>query len=82
METASWILVIILASFLAIFLALSIILVVKLIKLTNEAKKIVITSQGIASKADDIVDSVKDMTSIGGLVKKIVNSYTKHKPNK
>lgn len=82
METASWILVIILASFLAIFLALSIVLVVKLIKLTNEAKKIIITSQGIASKADDIVDSVKDMTSIGGLVKKIVNSYTKHKPNK
>ena len=41
----------------------------KLIHLADEAKKIVITGQSIATKTDDIVDNVKGMTSIGGIVK-------------
>ena len=49
--------------------------------MTKEAKKIIITGQGIAEKADDIAENVKDMSSIGGLVKRFVNSYTK-KDNK
>ena len=41
----------------------------KLIHLADEAKKIVITGQSIATKTDDIVDNVKGMTSVGGIVK-------------
>ena len=41
-----------------------------------QAKKIVIQSQDIAEKADDIVGNVRDMTTVGGLVKHFVNAYT------
>ncbi len=80
--TATWILVIFLSIALLFFLILAIVLLFKLISITKEAKKIIITGQGIAEKADDIVDNVKDMTSLGGLVKTFVNSYTKRKNNK
>ena len=73
MNIAEWILVIMLAIALFIFLVAGIVLVIKLINLANEAKKIVITSQGIAEKADDIVDNVKGMTSVGGIVKNFAN---------
>ena len=76
MNTAEWILVIILAVTLLVFLIIGIILFVKLIGLTNEAKKVVQTGQQIAAKADDVVDNVKDLTSVGGLVKAFVNRYT------
>lgn len=81
METATWILVIFLSVTLLLFLILAIVLVAKLIGITKEVKKIVITGQGIAEKADDIVDNVKDLSTIGGLVKFFVDSYTKHKVN-
>lgn len=77
METPAWILVIFLSCALLIFLVVAIILVIKLIGVTKEVKKIVITGQGIATKADDIVDNVRDMSTIGGLVKHFVSSYTK-----
>lgn len=69
MNTAEWILVIMLAISLLVFLILAIVLVIKLIYLADEAKKIVATGQGIAAKADDIVGNVKGMTSVGGIVK-------------
>ncbi len=73
MELATWILVIFLSVTLFIFLVVAIILAIKLIKLAGEANKIVQTSQSIASKADDIVDNVKGMTSVGGIVKTFAN---------
>lgn len=82
METSAWILVFILSFTLLLFLILAIVLTIKMISIANEVKKIVLTSQQIATKADNIVDNVKDMTSVGGLVKTLVNSYNKHKPNK
>ena len=82
MNTAEWILVMFLSVALLVFLVVSIILVVKLIGVTKEVKKIVITGQGIADKADDIVENVKDMSSVGGLVKTFVNKYTKSKEHK
>ena len=82
METPAWILVIFLSVALLVFLVLAIVLTAKLIGVTKEVKKIVIKGQGIAEKADGIVDNVKDMTSIGGLVKTFVNKYTKGKGNK
>ena len=77
METSAWILVIFLSCALLLFLILAIILTIKLINITKEIKKIVITGQGIAEKADDIADNVRDMSSVGGLVKYFVNLYTK-----
>ncbi len=75
METPAWILVFILSGMLFLFLLLFIILLVKLIGVTKEAKKIMIQGQGIAEKADDIAGNVRDMTTIGGLVKTFVDNY-------
>ena len=73
----TWILVVILSIVLLVFLILGIILLAKLISMTKEVRKIIITGQGIAEKADDIADNVKDMSSVGGLVKHFVDMYTK-----
>ncbi len=73
MNVATWILVIMLSIALLIFLIAGIILAIKLIRLTEEAQKIVTTGQSIATKADDIVDNVKGMTSVGGIVKTFAN---------
>lgn len=69
MNVAEWILVTFLSITLLVFLIVGIILLIKLIRLADEAQKIVMTGQGIAAKADDIVDNVKGMTSVGGIVK-------------
>ena len=82
METPAWILVIILSATLFVFLVVGIVLIVKLINFLAEAKKIVLTGQSIAEKADDVVDNVKDMTSVGGLVKTFVERYNNGKGKK
>lgn len=69
MEIATWILVVMLSVALLIFLIAGIVLAIKLIQVTEEAKKVIATGQQIATKADDIVDNVKGMTSVGGIVK-------------
>ena len=69
MNVAEWILVAFLSVALLCFLIVAIVLAVKLLHLADEAKKIVITGQSIATKTDDIVDNVKGMTSVGGIVK-------------
>lgn len=74
MELATWILVIFLSVTLFIFLVVGIILMIRLIGITKEANKIVLQGQGIAEKADDIADNVRDMTTVGGLVKHFVNN--------
>ena len=73
MNVAEWILVVMLSVALLIFLIAGIVLAIKLIRLTEEAQKIVTTGQQIATKADDIVDNVKGMTSVGGIVKTFAN---------
>ena len=75
METPAWILVFILSITLFIFLLVGIILLIKLIGVTKEAKKIVLQGQNIAEKADDIADNVRDMTTVGGLVKYFTENY-------
>lgn len=75
LTTAEWIIVMFLAAALLVFLILSIILLAKLIDITKDAKKIIATSQDIANKADDVVGNVKDMTSIGGIVKTFASQY-------
>lgn len=73
MNVAEWILVVLLSVTLLIFLITAIVLIIKLIFLAEEAKKIIQTGQGIAAKADDIIDNVKGMTSVGGIVKTFAN---------
>ncbi len=75
MNVAEWILVVILSVTLFIFLIVGIILFVKLIKIANEAKKVVIKGQEIAEKTGDVVENVKGMTSVGSLVKNFVDKY-------
>jgi len=82
MNVAEWILVAFLSTALLVFLILAIVLVVKLIDVTREVKKIVVKGQDIADKADDIAGNMRDMSSVGGLVKTFVNKYTKSKDNK
>ncbi|MBR3256426.1 hypothetical protein IKG10_02020 [Candidatus Saccharibacteria bacterium] len=75
MNVAEWIIVVILSITLIIFLIVGIILLVKLIDLVKEAKKIVAKGQDIADGANGIVSNVKGMTSIGGTVGMFVDDY-------
>lgn len=79
MNVAEWILVVILAITLLIFLIVGIILMLRLLDLTDEAKKVVIKSQDIASNANDVVSNVRGMTSIGGVVQSFVDTYVEPK---
>ena len=75
MNTAEWILVAILSITLFIFLIVGIILVVKLIGVSKEIKKVVIEGQDIAKNTNGIVSNVKGMTAIGGTVEMFVDRY-------
>ena len=75
MNIAEWILVVILSLTLLAFLITGIVLLVMLINLSKEAKKVVVESQDIAKNANGIVSNVRGMTSIGGTVELFVNKY-------
>lgn len=96
MDVAEWIIVGILSTTLFIFLIVAIILTIKLIKLSKDAKKIIATSQGIVEKADlmandmgnivdgvdNIVDNVKGLTSVGGIVKTFAGRVVENQERK
>ena len=75
MNTAEWILVAILSLTLLVFLIIGIVLLVKLIGLSKEVKKVVIEGQDIAKNTNNIVSNVKGMTSIGGTMEMFVDKY-------
>ena len=79
MNTAEWIIVVILSVTLFIFLVCGIVLVIKLISLSKEVKEVVIEGQDIAKNTNGIVSNVKGMTSIGGTVEMFVDKYIKPK---
>lgn len=79
MNTAEWIIVAILSITLFVFLVVGIVLFIKLIDLTKEAKEVVIESQDIAKNTNGIVSNVKGMTSIGGTVEMLVDKYVNPK---
>ena len=88
MTTAEWIIMVILAVTLFVFLIVAIVLGIKLIGLSKEIKKFTIKGQNIADKTGDVVDNVgdvvadaggvvnnvKDLTSFGTLVKNFVRN--------
>ena len=75
MNVAEWILVVILSVTLLIFLIVGIVLIFKLIDISNEVKKIVIEGQDIARNANGVVTNVRGMTSIGGTMEAFINKY-------
>ena len=79
MNVAEWILVVILSVTLFIFLVVGIILMVKLLGIADEAKRVVIKSQDIAENANGVVSNVRGMTSIGGVVQTFVDKYVEPK---
>lgn len=79
MNVAEWILVAILSITLFIFLIVGIILVVKLIGISKEVKKVVVEGQDIAKNANGIVSNVKGMTSFGGTVQMFMDKYVNPK---
>ena len=86
MNVAEWILVVILCVTLFIFLVVGIVLMVKLLGLAEETRKVVEKSQDIAEDAKGVVNNVKGMTSFGGAVETFVDKYLEprikaYKPN-
>lgn len=79
MNVAEWILVVILSVTLFIFLIVGIVLIVKLIGVSKEVKKVVVEGQDIAKNTNGIVSNVKGMTSIGGTVEMFVDKYVNPK---
>ena len=79
MNVAEWILVAILSVTLFIFLIVGIILLVKLIGLTKEVKKVVEEGQDITKNANGIVSNIKGMTSLGGAIQALVDKYINSK---
>ena len=54
---------------------LGIVLIIRLLDLSKEVKKVVIEGQDIAKNTNGIVTNVKGMTSIGGTVEMFVDRY-------
>ena len=75
MNTAEWILVVILSLTLFVFLVCGIVLVIKLIDLSKEMKEVIVEGQDIAKNANGIVSNVKGMTAIGGTMEMFVDKY-------
>ena len=78
-NVAEWIIVAILSITLFIFLVVGIVLLVKLIGLTKEVKKVVEEGQDIAKNANGIVSNIKGMTSLGGAIQALVDKYINSK---
>ncbi|MBQ3474061.1 hypothetical protein IJH24_01360 [Candidatus Saccharibacteria bacterium] len=79
MNIAEWIIVVILAVTLFVFLICGIVLIIKLIGISKEVKEVVIEGQDIAKNTNGIVSNVKGMTSIGGTVEMFVDKYVNPK---
>ena len=82
MNVAEWILVSILSITLLIFLIFGILLLKALISVAKEAEKVVIKSQDLADSATDVVENVKGMTSIGGIVQTFSENFIEPKLTK
>lgn len=72
MNVAEWIIVGILSTTLLVFLILGILVFTKFRELAEEARKVMVKSQDAVDAATDVVENVRDFTSVGKIVKKIV----------
>ena len=79
MNTAEWILVAILGVTLFVFLVVGIILMIKILSVSEEVKRVTIKSQDIADNANGVVTNVRGLTSVGGTVEMLVDKYVNPK---
>ena len=79
MNVAEWILVAILSVTLLVFLIVGIILMVRLLGMTDDAKRVIMKSQDIADNANGVVTNVRGLTSVGGTVEMLVDKYVNPK---
>lgn len=96
MNVAEWIIVGILSFTLFVFLIVGIILFVKLIGLTKDAKVVLAKGEDVIDRAQDIADKAHDIadraegvvknarrwTSVGSLAKSFVRRYNRGKASK
>ncbi len=85
MDTATFVLVIILSIFLAIFLVVGIVLAVYLIRLTAEIRKIASSAQRTVDHIESAVSGFTRVTSplfIGEVIERIVKRFTKDQKRK
>ncbi len=75
MNVAEWILVAILSITLFVFLIVGIVLMIKMMAVGDEVRRVAIKGQYVADNANDVVSNVKGMTSIGGTVEMLVDKY-------
>lgn len=79
MDIATWILVVILSVTLLVFLIIGIVLMVRVLGMTDDAKKVILKSQDIADNANGVVTNVRGLTSVGGTVEMLVDKYVNPK---
>ncbi|MBR3143947.1 hypothetical protein IKF12_01965 [Candidatus Saccharibacteria bacterium] len=79
MNVAEWILVAILSVTLFIFLVVGIILMVRLMGVADEAKRVAVKGQDIADNANEVVSNVKGFTALGSTMGMIVDKYVNPK---
>lgn len=79
MNVAEWILVVILSVTLLVFLIIGIVLMVKMLSLSDEVNRVILKGQDIADNANSVVTNVRGMTSIGGTVEMLVDKYVNPK---
>lgn len=79
MNVAEWILVAILGITLFVFLIIGIVLMIKVLGMTGEAKRVLMKSQDIADNANGVVSNVRGLTSVGGTVEMLVDKYVNPK---
>lgn len=84
MNVAEWIIMVILAATLFVFLLLGIIVFIKVLKLLKETRRFIATGQEFADKASGVANNLYEMTlvgSISGLAKRIKKQYNRFKKN-
>lgn len=79
MDTAEWILVAILGVTLFVFLVVGIVLMIKMLGVADEVKRVAVKSQDIAENANGVVTNVRGLTSVGGTVEMLVDRYVNPK---
>ncbi|MDO4742156.1 MAG: hypothetical protein Q4A79_02160 [Candidatus Saccharibacteria bacterium] len=82
MNVAEWILVVILSVTFFIFLVIGIILMIRMLNITDEVKKVIMRGQDIADNANGVVSNVKGLTSVGGTIELLVDKYLNPKLKK
>ena len=79
MNVAEWILVVILSVTLLVFLIIGIVLMLKLLSMSDDVKRVILKGQDIADNANGVVNNVRGLTSVGGTVEMLVDKYVNPK---